>query len=307
MIVPLAIRVNEKAFVKQSCISCRISSKLSNHLNLWRSITNLGSRVRSNGPMLAEGLNQQPGFAEKSLWFSARTAKALGTFQKHGSKFRIWSWLKTCDVIVLAVKPKRPRSTCRSGECSWKRKNTDFYCGQCRNVRTRSQVAKGTSIIRAMPNTPALVGEGMTALCGGKSTTPEQLRIAEEIFSSLGQVVTIDESHMNAVTGLSGCGPAYLYVVLESLTDAGIKVGLPRHVATQLAAQTVLGAAKMLQVTQKHPAALKDEVTTPAGCTIDGLLELEEGKLRVTLIKAVVQATKRARALAKNAKTEGAK
>lgn len=107
---------------------------------------------------------------------------------------------------------------------------------------------------------------------------------------------------MNAVTGLSGCGPAYIYVVLESLTDGGIKVGLPRDLATQLAAQTVLGAAKMLLETGKHPAYLKDEVTTPAGCTIDGLMELEEGKLRVTLIKAVVQATKRAVRLAKLAK-----
>ncbi len=110
------------------------------------------------------------------------------------------------------------------------------------------------------------------------------------------------KEHMDAVTGLSGCGPAYIYVILESLTDAGIKVGLPRDLATQLAGQTVLGAAKMLLETGRHPAALKDEVTTPAGCTIDGLMELEEGKLRVTLIKAVVQATKRAKALAKQAK-----
>ena len=135
----------------------------------------------------------------------------------------------------------------------------------------------------------------------------KHLQIAKELFEAVGKVVVVEEKHMDAVTGLSGCGPAYLYVVLESLTDAGIKVGLAREVASQLAAQTVAGAAKMLQVTQKHPAALKDEVTTPAGCTIDGLLELEEGKLRVTLIKAVVQATKRAKALAKRSKTEGAK
>ncbi len=107
---------------------------------------------------------------------------------------------------------------------------------------------------------------------------------------------------MDQVTDLSGCGPDNNYVVLESLTDGGLKVVLPSDLATQLAAQTVLGAAKMLMETGKHPAHLKDEVTTPAGCTIDGLMELEEGKLRVTLIKAVVQATKRANRLAKLAK-----
>ena len=125
---------------------------------------------------------------------------------------------------------------------------------------------------------------------------------AVTVFTPVGKVLRVDERHMDAVTGLSGCGPAYIYVILESLTDAGIKVGLPRELATQLASQTVLGAAKMLQETGRHPAALKDEVTTPAGCTIDGLLELEEGKLRVTLMKAVVQATKRARSLAKQSK-----
>ena len=108
---------------------------------------------------------------------------------------------------------------------------------------------------------------------------------------------------MEAVTGLSGCGPAYIYVVVEALSDAGVKVGLSRALATELAAQTVLGAAKMVLETNLHPAALKDEVTTPAGCTIDGLLELEEGKLRVTLMKAVVRATERARVLGNGSKS----
>ena len=104
----------------------------------------------------------------------------------------------------------------------------------------------------------------------------------------------LDEKHMDAVTGLSGSGPAFMYVVLESLAEGGVKVGLPRDVATELVAQTMLGAAKMVLETREHPAKLKDGVTTPAGCTIDGLLELEEGGLRVALIKAVVGATERA-------------
>ena len=108
----------------------------------------------------------------------------------------------------------------------------------------------------------------------------------------------VDEKHMDAVTALSGSGPAYIYIILESLAEAGVKVGLPRDVATLLAAQTTLGAATVVLETGDHPALLKDAVTTPAGCTIDGILELEEGKLRVTLIKAVVKAAQRAKELA---------
>ena len=133
-----------------------------------------------------------------------------------------------------------------------------------------------------MPNTPAFVREGITAICMGKYAIEKHWGFAHSLFSPLGRIVRVDEKHMDAVTGLSGCGPAYIYVILESLTDAGIKVGLPRELATELTCQTVLGSAKMLQQTGRHPASLKDEVTTPAGCTIDGLMELEEGKLRVT-------------------------
>lgn len=158
-------------------------------------------------------------------------------------------------------------------------------------------ISRDVAVVRAMPNTPALVREAITAICLGTVAEKKHQNQAETVFSSVGKVLTLDEDKMDAVTGLSGCGPAYVYVVLESLTDAGIKVGLSREVAQALASQTVLGAARMLMVTGKHPAALKDDVTTPAGCTIDGLMELEEGKLRVTLIKAVVQATRRARTL----------
>ena len=118
------------------------------------------------------------------------------------------------------------------------------------------------------------------------------------MFQAVGRVVEVDERHMDAVTGLSGSGPAFLYIILEALAEAGVNVGLPREIATVLAAQTAYGAARMVLETGAHPALLKDEVTTPAGCTVDGILELEEGGLRVTLIKAVKRATERARALA---------
>jgi pyrroline-5-carboxylate reductase len=156
----------------------------------------------------------------------------------------------------------------------------------------------GMPVVRAMPNTPATLGAGMTALAGGRFATVQHLELAASLFSSVGRTVQVDEKHLDAVTGLSGSGPAFIYIILEALAEAGVKVGLPRDTATLLAAQTTYGAARMVLETGEHPALLKDAVTTPAGCTADGLLELEEGGLRVTLIKAVMRATERARQLA---------
>ena len=153
-------------------------------------------------------------------------------------------------------------------------------------------------VIRAMPNTPSMLGAGISALCRGRFVAEAQMAFAQRIFETVGRTVIVDEKHMDAVTGLSASGPAFIYIILESLAEAGVKVGLPRDIATLLAAQTTFGAAKMVLETGYHPALLKDAVTTPAGCTIDGILELEEGGLRVTLIKAVMRAAQRAKELA---------
>lgn len=157
----------------------------------------------------------------------------------------------------------------------------------------------GVPVVRTMPNTPCLVREGMIAISGGTAAAQEHLTLTADLFSAFGRVMVVDERHMDAVTGLSASGPAFMYVILESLAEGGVAVGLPRGVATELAAQTMLGAARMVLETREHPAKLKDVVTTPAGCTIDGLLELESGGLRVTLIKTVVRATRRAGELVK--------
>jgi len=149
-------------------------------------------------------------------------------------------------------------------------------------------------VVRAMPNTCSAVGCGMTGICRGAHAAAEHLEVARSMFNAVGRTVVVEEKHMDAVTGLSASGPAFAYIILESLAEAGVKVGLPRDVATLLAAQTMKGSASVVLETGDHPALLKDAVTTPAGCTIDGILELEEGKLRVTLIKAVVKATQRA-------------
>ena len=150
------------------------------------------------------------------------------------------------------------------------------------------------AVVRAMPNTPSRIGCGMTAVCGGRHATAEQVELARDLFAQVGRALVLDEKYFDAVTGLSASGPAFIYIILESLAEGGVKVGLPRDVATELAAQTCLGAARMVLEQGAHPALLKDEVTTPAGCTIDGILKLEEGGLRVTLIKAVVEAKNRA-------------
>jgi len=159
-------------------------------------------------------------------------------------------------------------------------------------------LAGNVPVVRAMPNTPCAIGQGMTALCRGQHAGAEHLEVASALFNVVGRTVVVDEKHMDAVTGLSASGPAYIYIILESLAEAGVKVGLPRDIATLLAAQTTLGAAGVVLETGDHPALLKDAVTTPAGCTVDGIMELEEGKLRVTLIKAVVKAAQRAKELA---------
>jgi pyrroline-5-carboxylate reductase len=161
----------------------------------------------------------------------------------------------------------------------------------------QQRLGKDVAVVRAMPNTPAMVGAAMTALCAGPAASKEHLETAKRLFESIGRVVIVDEKHMDAITALSASGPAFAFVILESLAEAGVKVGLPREMATTLAAQTLFGSAKLALETGHHPALLKDAVTTPAGCTIEGLMELERGGLRVTLMNAVVKTAQRAKEL----------
>jgi len=202
------------------------------------------------------------------------------------------------DLVLLAVKPQQVALVL--SEIRGALKPPQILISVAASVSTafiEKHLDHAVPVIRAMPNTPALLKQGMTAVAPGTHATSNHLEIARSIFGAVGRTVTLDEKHMDAVTGLSASGPAFIYIIIESLAEGGVKVGLPRDVATLLAAQTVLGAGAMVLETGEHPAKLKDLVTTPAGCTIDGILELEEGGLRVTLIKAVVRATQRAREL----------
>ena len=203
------------------------------------------------------------------------------------------------DLILLGVKPFQiPDLMEQIRPALTPKKVIISFAASVKTSAIEDAAGMEISVIRAMPNTPSMLGAGAAALCRGRFVRDEQMLLAERVFQTVGRTVIVDEKHMDAVTGLSASGPAFIYIILESLAEAGVKVGLPRDIATLLAAQTTYGAARMVLETGSHPALLKDQVTTPAGCTIDGILELEEGGLRVTLIKAVMRATERAKELA---------
>lgn len=155
----------------------------------------------------------------------------------------------------------------------------------------------GARVIRVMPNTPALVEQSATAIALGKNATDEDGQTAHELFSSVGLAFEVKEALMDAVTGLSGSGPAYCYLMMEALSDGGVAAGLPREIATQLAAQTLLGSAKMVLETGNHPGQLKDMVTSPGGTTIEGVHQLEQGSFRAAIMNAVRTSANKSRQL----------
>jgi pyrroline-5-carboxylate reductase len=239
----------------------------------------------------ADKIHATVGHAERALALSTQWGVDVSTNNLEA--------VKQSDLILVGVKPFQVADLIAEIKPGLTPAKT--LVSFAASVKTRSiEEAAGMQIavVRAMPNTPSALGAGAAALCRGRFVSDQQMELAQRLFETVGRTVLVDEKHMDAVTGLSGSGPAYLYIIIEALAEAGVKVGLPRDIATQLAAQTAYGAAKMVLETGYHPALLKDAVTTPAGCTIDGILELEEGGLRVTLIKAVMRATERARQLA---------
>jgi pyrroline-5-carboxylate reductase len=206
--------------------------------------------------------------------------------------------VKSADIVVLCVKPQVMDIVLSEIKDQLSQKHILISVAAGYPLaRIQQHVGGNVPLIRAMPNTPAVIQEGVTALAGSSGISPDHLQLAQSIFESVGKVVMVEESLMDAVTGLSGSGPAYIYLVIEALTDGGVLVGLPRTVASVLAAQTVLGTARMVLESAEHPAVLKDRVTSPGGTTIAGLQQLETGKLRATFMKAVEAATARSHEL----------
>ncbi|HWP84715.1 MAG TPA: pyrroline-5-carboxylate reductase [Terriglobia bacterium] len=200
------------------------------------------------------------------------------------------------DVVILAVKPHIVPAVLQEVRGAL-RENQIFITVAAGVPLALYESILGTKIpiFRAMPNIPVMVEEGATAVAGNAATRPEQRQVVEKIFGALGCVVFVEESHLDAVTALSGSGPAYIYMVIEALIDGGKKMGLPQEVATRLTEQTVLGAAKLVRETKLHPAVLRDEVVTPGGTTIAAIHELESHGLRAMLISAVETATARSK------------
>jgi len=202
-----------------------------------------------------------------------------------------------CEVLVLAVKPNVAPVAAR--EVADVLTPGHLVVSIAAGVGlARLREALGTErVVRVMPNTPALVRSGAAAYCTGPGATEEDAALVAEMLGAVGICVRVEEKHMDAVTGLSGSGPAYVYLAIEALSDGGVKMGLPRQVAARLAAQTVMGAAKMVLETGAHPAQLKDQVTTPGGTTVEGLHALENAGLRKAFIDAVVAATEKSKRL----------
>jgi pyrroline-5-carboxylate reductase len=242
--------------------------------------------------LLASGLipRERIWAGEKHTEAAEHGSKALGIPVEVDYQVRI----PTADLILMCVKPNDAPVVLAKLRDSGLRRETLLISILAGVATDRIENLLGTEnpVVRAMPNTPAVVGEGMTVVCAGSHANRHDLARAQHIFEAVGKCLPIDEIHFNAITALSGSGPAYQFLIMEALADAGVRVGLPRELALTLVAQTALGAARMVLSTGRHPAALRDDVTTPAGCTIGGLLMLEDGRIRSVLARAVEEATK---------------
>jgi pyrroline-5-carboxylate reductase len=229
------------------------------------------------------------------------SATALKNFTKEtgakaaGSNAEV---LKFAKVVILAVKPDQVAGVLAELRGGFTKQHLLIsIAAGVTLTKLESGLPAGARVIRVMPNTPALVGESASAFALGKAATAADGELAKQLLSAVGVAFQVKENLLDAVTGLSGSGPAYVYQFIEALSDGGVAAGLPRDIATKLAAQTVFGAAKMVLETGQHPGVLKDQVTSPGGTTIEGLHELEKGKLRATVMSAVRAATEKSKKL----------
>jgi pyrroline-5-carboxylate reductase len=250
---------------------------------------------------LVKGLTASGKVLPQDIFLSARRPeRAQQVAQRYGARAAKdnESCASGASIVVIAVKPQvLPKVVAAAANSI---PSDALVISVAAGVTTsvlESLLKPGARVIRSMPNAAAMVGQSATAITPGSRASTSDVEVARSIFEAVGRVVVVDEVHLDAVTGLSGSGPAYIFLIIEALADAGVKVGLSREVALQLAAQTLLGSAHMLLETGEHPGRLKDQITSPGGTAIAGLHTLEAGGLRTTLINAVEVATKRAQEL----------
>ncbi len=215
-----------------------------------------------------------------------------------------------CDVLIVAVKPQVIQSLLKEIQDLVDNSKLIVSVAAGTPIVAFEEIlnnspSKSASIVRTMPNTPALVQAGVTAIAASEHCSKTDIQIAHRLFEAIGKTVDVEETHLDAVTGLSGSGPAYIFMIIEALSDAGVKMGLSREVSNALTIHTVMGSAKLALESGKHPGELKDMVTSPGGTTISGLHTLEAGGLRTTLMNAVEEATLKSVELGKNAKKIG--
>ncbi len=260
------------------------------------------------GQTLAKGLISSGLLDREQLWAGEKSAATCES-ARHSLHIPVETQFAArvagAEIILVCVKPADAAAVFAELGRSGLRPDTlliSILAGVS-TAQIESLLGAPNPVVRAMPNTPCIVGQGMTVVCAGKKATGHHLSRAQKIFEAVGKCLPLEEKHFDAVTALSGSGPGYLYLILEALADAGVRVGLPRQVALTLVAQTMLGASTMVLSTKRHPAALRDDVTTPAGCTIGGILVLEDGKIRSVLARAVEEATKIAAHLGSPAKS----
>jgi pyrroline-5-carboxylate reductase len=263
------------------------------------------------GQTILRGLFDGGALVHEHAWGAARSqrtceaaAHALGIPVETDVAARI----PTAGIIVLCVKPAQAGKAVAALREAGLRPDTLLVSILAGTTLAQLESLTGTANpwVRAMPNTPCIVREGMTAICPGSHATVDHLGIVRRIFECVGRCVQTDEHHFNAITALSGSGPAYYYLIMEAMADAGVRVGLSRDLALTLVTQTALGSARMVQSADRHPAALRDDVTTPAGCTIGGLLMMEDGKIRSVLARAIEEATRIAAGLGSGRSEKGA-
>ncbi len=246
------------------------------------------------GNAIVGGLLRDGWLPRDRVTLTARTADAAQALSREHGVAAVTDNVAACqaaDVVLLCLKPQRlPALLAESNMVAALADKLVISIAAGVSLERLELWMPASAVVRAMPNTPCLIGQGMTVISRGAAVSDQQIEWGKQIFASVGECIELEGKHMDAVTSLNGSGPAFAYVMLEAMADGGVMMGLPRDVALQIAAQVFRGAASMVLDTDLHPAALRDQVTTPAGCTIAGLLNMEDGRIRSVLARTVEKA-----------------